>query len=70
MTPKHEFAHREFLEIRIDTDETNKLHDFLSLGQHFLDKWELSPQKEAELKKFATEFLADWNTFIKEEKDR
>ena len=68
--PKQEFAHREFLEIRIDTEETRKLHDFIAIGKHVLKEWELSPQKEEELEKFATEFLADWDTFIKEEQDR
>ena len=68
--PKHEFAHREFLEIRIDVDEISKLHDFLSIGKHFLKEWKLSPQKEAELSKFVEGFLQNWDTFIKKEREQ
>ena len=68
MTPKHEFAHREFLEIRIDTDEISKLHDFLSIGKHFIKEWKLSTNKEEELTKFATDFLENWNTFTKQDR--
>lgn len=66
--PNQEFAHREFLEIRINIDEVNKLHDFLSIGKHFIKQWDLTPGKEEELEKFAKDFLADWEAFSKKER--
>jgi len=67
--PNQEFAHREFLEIRIDIDEVSKLHDFLSIGKHFIKHWQLSPAKEEELEKFVTEFLENWETFSRKERE-
>ena len=67
--PNQEFAHREFLEIRIDIDEISKLHDFISIGRHFIKEWKLSTNKEEEMEKFATEFLADWEEFSRKERE-